>query len=1233
MNDSCKNAVPFCGSGTYLFQAGVNSGNGQTGPCYSCLGSTPNPAWFYMQIGLGGNIIITMSSSPAKDIDFCCWGPFTSPTGPCTGGLTCAKVVSCSYSNSSTETCTIPNALPGEFYMLVITNFSNANCNITFSQTNWGQPGAGTTNCNIVVQCSVVSLLPSASSCNPSTGTYNLTGQIDFSNPPTTGTLTVTDFTASPNVSQTFTAPFTSPQPYTLPNIACDGQQHVLSAIFSDSALCQYTTHYSAPQVPCPVATISGGGQICANSTTPATININLTQGSPPINFTYAINGVPQPPVTNYNGPFPYQINTFSAGTYTLVAVSNSSCSGTYSGSASVVVHPVPVVNLNPLADVCIDTPPFLLSGGTPVGGTYNGRGANSTTSIFDASKAGVGLDTVIYKYTDAWGCKNSDSAIFMVHDKPVITVNPFTPAICSGNQCNITFNSSIAGSTCAWSCFPSSTSISGFANGVGGSIIQNLVNSGFNIEYVKYVIIATASGCQSLPDTVKITVYPVPNVISAPSAPSICSGQTTNIFLTSNVLNVSFDYTATGTPNVTGFSGGNNNKIQQALTSTGTGIDTVTYHITPTANGCAGPVFHLSVIVNPKPHLITNPMSSTICSEQSTNVVLLSSCMNTSFTWTASLLSGSVSGFSNGVGPLISQVLTNLLSTPGQVLYIIKPTAGSCMGTDTNFTVTVNPKPLLTNTPASLQICNGTSTNIPLNSNVSGTLFTWTCTASSGNVSGFYNNATPSGLLDQTLVNSGYATETVIYHITPHANGCDGALTDYIVTVYPTSTLTNTPASKTQCNNLATGITLNSNVSGTLFTWTCTPSSGNIIGFNNNATPTGLLDQTLVNSGNIAEMVTYHITPHANGCDGTPTDYIVTVNPTATLSNTPASQNQCNNLSTGIPLSSPVSGTLFTWTCTPSSGNITGFYNNVTPAGLLDQTLINSGNTPETVTYHITPHANGCDGTMTDYIVMVYPTATLTNTPSNKNQCNNLLTGITLNSNVSGTLFTWTCTPSSGNITGFYNNATPSGLLNQTLINSGYTIETVNYHITPHANGCDGSPADYLVTVYPTPDLANTPASKNQCNNLPTGIVLNSNVTGTLFTWTCTPSSANITGFYNNSTPTGLLDQTLVNSGYATETVIYHLTPHANGCDGVGVDYLVTVYPTPNLSNSPAAKSQCNNQPTGITLNSNVSGTLFTWSCTPSSGNISGFYNNSTPTGLLDQTLVNSGSISETVI
>ena len=147
-NNTCANADPFCtDNGMYQFPAGVNAGSGESGPYYDCLYTTPNPAWYYMRILNPGNIDIYMYSTPSHDIDFCCWGPFTDPTTPCPNGLTANKVVSCSYSTASSEHCIIPSsAQTGDYFILVITNYSNVTCNISFSKV----AGTGTTDCGIL---------------------------------------------------------------------------------------------------------------------------------------------------------------------------------------------------------------------------------------------------------------------------------------------------------------------------------------------------------------------------------------------------------------------------------------------------------------------------------------------------------------------------------------------------------------------------------------------------------------------------------------------------------------------------------------------------------------------------------------------------------------------------------------------------------------------------------------------------------------------------------------------------------------------------------------------------------------------------------------------------------------------------------------------------------------------------------------------------------------------------
>ena len=166
------------------------------------------------------------------------------------------------------------------------------------------------------------------------------------------------------------------------------------------------------------------------------------------------------------------------------------------------------------------------------------------------------------------------------------------------------------------------------------------------------------------------------------------------------------------------------------------------------------------------------------------------------------------------------------------------------------------------------------------------------------------------------------------------------------------------------------------------------------------------------------------------------------------------------------------------------------------------------------------------------------------------------------LTSTVSGSTFAWTCTPSSPLLGGF--TAGNGNLISQTLNNTGYTIETVTYHITPTANGCDGPVANYIVTVNPKPDVSNNPLSSQICSGTSPNIALLSNVAGTNFSWTATGSSPNITGYGPGS---GLfINKVLTNLGLSIETVTYHVTPSANGCSGITVDYVVTIVSIPDV-------------------------------------------------------------------
>src|SRR5574343_56003 len=147
-----------------------------------CLGSAPNPAWFYFQVGLSGNLEFTLNqgdNAPLynnQDVDFILWGPFNAPN--CTdlfdfnAGATVNNIVDCSFSGAAVETVSVPGAVAGQIYMLLVTNYSNDPGFIEMNQTNLGNAGAGNTDCDIV--CGV-DLGPDQLYCSTTITTHLLT--------------------------------------------------------------------------------------------------------------------------------------------------------------------------------------------------------------------------------------------------------------------------------------------------------------------------------------------------------------------------------------------------------------------------------------------------------------------------------------------------------------------------------------------------------------------------------------------------------------------------------------------------------------------------------------------------------------------------------------------------------------------------------------------------------------------------------------------------------------------------------------------------------------------------------------------------------------------------------------------------------------------------------------------------------------------------------------------------
>jgi hypothetical protein len=188
-----------------------------------------------------------------------------------------------------------------------------------------------------------------------------------------------------------------------------------------------------------------------------------------------------------------------------------------------------------------------------------------------------------------------------------------------------------------------------------------------------------TCTYTESTPATCLCTA----DVIASPQ--TICSGDETNIILTSTSPGITYNWTVVQ-GGVTGASSGSGNVISQVLTGSGS----ATYIVTPSeiANGCQGTPINVLVTVKTGTNLVATPSTpQNIESGDIVNIGLSSSTPGTTFSWTVTADAG-ITGATAGTGTTITNTLT--ATSSGSVVYSIVATSSNGCSNILEYTVNV---------------------------------------------------------------------------------------------------------------------------------------------------------------------------------------------------------------------------------------------------------------------------------------------------------------------------------------------------------------------------------------------------------------------------------------------------------------------------------------------------------------------------------------------------------------
>lgn len=372
--------------------------------------------------------------------------------------------------------------------------------------------------------------------------------------------------------------------------------------------------------------------------------------------------------------------------------------------------------------------------------------------------------------------------------------------------------------------------------------------------------------------------------------------------------------------------------------TISGTPTATGTFNFTATvsdASGCSGSrAYSITVVCPSNPITFTAP--SLICSNSP--VMLTATPAGGTFSGTG--VSGNT--FDPSVG---TQTLTYDYTDP----------YGCAFSSTAVFTVAQGG--VTSVSPTTQTICsNDAIADIIASNTVAGATFGWT-RDNAISVTGIPASGTGNTIAG-SLVNTTSAPVTVTFNITGTANGCTDGVRTSAILVNPTPVV-NTITSETICSGSAiTTVNPAGPVAGTSFSWT-RDNTAAVTGIA--ASGTGTIGGSLVNTTNTPVIVTFTVTPSANGCTGTPVTFNVTVNPTPTAIASVATQTVCSGAITPISFSGNVTGTVFNWT-RDNTAAATGIA--ASGSGDISGTLVNTTSNPVTVTFTITPTANGCPGT-----------------------------------------------------------------------------------------------------------------------------------------------------------------------------------------------------------------------------------------------------------------------------
>ncbi len=855
-----------------------------------------------------------------------------------------------------------------------------------------------------------------------------------------------------------------------------------------------------------------------------------------------------------------------------------------------------------------------------------SGTGPLPAATLANSSNTTASVQFSAYASTSGLLSCPGPSVSYSIQVLAVPFVNPLPDAVVCSQSSFSGINFSGSANVYSWS--NSNPSIGLAASGTGNIPSFNTQNASLNPIFGSISVIPQLNTgtlvCNGIPDTLLITVNPLPTAI-APASVTLCNGDTSpSIALVGNATQLIWN---NPNPNIGLVGSGNTSIPSFTANNTTSTVSTTTISILPSYSNlgltCDGQSVSYDIIISPTP-TVNSVNDLVLCSQTNLNGVNFGGTANV-VNWTNNnpsigLAASGTGNITSFIGQNSSNQFVNTAQVVVQALYNINNL--SCVGNIDTFNISVAPLPIV-QAVANQVWCNGATTN-SINLTGTGTSYNWINNNPSVGLAPNGQDSIPTF----TAANPGLTNNTALVSVNPvyTLNGlnCPGSAINFSINVIPGPSI-NAQQDLFYCaNSPISALPFTGTASN--YSWTNTNTT---IGLPSNGTGTSLPAFISSNLDSIYAVASISVIPIIDTglltCVGLPEIFEIHILPVPNVDSI-TNQELCSGVSNNqVVFDGTVANTQFQWQHNGSSlplpsngtGNI-GAY-----------TLTNTTATPLQVAFQVTPVVSAgslsCPGAPLNFNWTILPQPNILSFGplvycTGTNVAAQGFSG-------SANTYTWVNTNTSTGLLASGQDSLPAFIAT----NTGGTPNEALLTITPlyqtALQTCIGSALDVDLVINPIA-VANPIPDQAYCHNeLSNTTLISGNATSYL--WSNDNQTIGLTANGSGQVPS-FLGQNLSNQDTIAQISIQPFYTNLGlSCPGDTSSYSITIHPQP-LVLALNDTTICNGGSVLYNLASTVTG-AYTWSAS-NNPVVSGAATTPQTSAVISENLVNSSSTPQSI-